>query len=401
MSAPPVDRSTRVRVQIERLVAGGDALAREPSGRVVFVPGALPGETVEIVIDSAKKDFARGRLLSVIDASTARLDPPCPALARGCGGCDWQHVDPTYQLEQKASIVAEALRRTAKLATADVAIAGRVEPWAYRTSLRLALDTEGWPALRRARSNDLVVLDDCLIAHPALASMLPEVCIPGAEEVSLRVGASTGQRTAWWQPVASGPVDVPGDVSTGPGAAIIEHAAGVELRVSAASFFQSGPAAAELLVDTVRALCSAELATAGTVIDAYGGVGLFSAALVPATTSVVVVEGSAAACADATVNLAGRRARVVCSAVERWTPERADLVIADPSRDGLGKRAVEVLAATEAPTIVLVSCDPVALARDTNVLHSAGYAHTTTRVLDLCPQTHHVEAVTRFDRRDD
>ena len=81
------------RVTIERLVAGGDALARLEDGRVVFVDGALPGEVVDVEITQSKKDFARATLASIVTPSPHRVDPPCPNVARGCGGCSWQHLD--------------------------------------------------------------------------------------------------------------------------------------------------------------------------------------------------------------------------------------------------------------------------------------------------------------------
>jgi 23S rRNA (uracil1939-C5)-methyltransferase len=175
-----------------------------------------------------------------------------------------------------------------------------------------------------------------------------------------------------------------------------EVVAGSRLQVSAASFFQSGPAAAELLLAAVREASGASF-DAHTVIDAYGGVGLFASAVDGAHVS--VVEGSASACADAVANLAGRRAKVVHSTVEQWKPRRADLVIADPSRSGLGRQAISVLCATEASLIVLVSCDPVSLARDAGLLRDLGYEHMQSTVFDLFPQTHHVEVVTTFDRQ--
>ena len=110
-----------------------------------------------------------------------------------------------------------------------------------------------------------------------------------------------------------------------------------------------------------------------------------------------VVEESEAACADATANLAGLPAQIMCIPVERWRPRHADLVIADPSRTGLGRQAVAVLAATRAARIVLVSCDPVSLARDAGLLRETGYTHVRSTVYDLFPQTHHVEVVTIFD----
>jgi 23S rRNA (uracil1939-C5)-methyltransferase len=91
----------------------------------------------------------------------------------------------------------------------------------------------------------------------------------------------------------------------------------------------------------------------------------------------------------------------VRSQVEQWRPRRADLVIADPSRSGLGRQAISVLIATQAPRMVLVSCDPVSLARDAGLLRERGYDHLRSTVYDLFPQTHHVEVVTIFDRSDD
>jgi 23S rRNA (uracil1939-C5)-methyltransferase len=387
-----------VRLRIERVVAGGDALARHPDGRVVFVPGALPGELVDADLVTAKRDFARAALVDVVEPSPARIVPPCPELARGCGGCDWQHIDPAAQVDLKVEVVREALRRTAKLPDAPVRQGGAVPPWAYRTSMRLALDREGRPALRTARTNDVVPLDGCLVAHPGLAGLLPSVRVPGADEISLRIGLASGERSAWWVPETAVAAGLASDVGTGAGATVRERVAGRELRVSAASFFQSGPAAAELLVRTVSEAASDALAGASTVVDAYGGVGLLASCAVPDGPRVVLVEGSASACADAAVNLADRAAQVVESAVEEWTPERADVVIADPSRRGLGAPAADRLVATGAETLVLVSCDPVALARDVTVL-APRYGLESATVLDLFPQTHHVEVVSLFRRR--
>jgi 23S rRNA (uracil1939-C5)-methyltransferase len=388
----------RTRVRIERVVAGGDGLAREAEGRVVFVPGTLPGELAEVEVVAAKRDFARARLVSVLEPSPARVDAPCPALAAGCGGCDWQHVAPAAQLELKVEVVREALRRTAKLPDAPVRAGGAVPPWAYRTSMRFALDDDGGPSLRAARSNEPVEVEGCLVAHPLLAAMLPDTRLRGADEVSLRVSSATGERTAWWQPETARATRLPELTATGPAAALVERIAGTELRVSAASFFQSGPDAAELLVRHVGVLAGDALTGAGHVVDAYGGVGLFAACCAGADQAVTVVEGSPAACADARHNLAGRRAEVAETSVEDWLPSPADVVLADPSRRGLGAGAIERLDATGAPVLILVSCDPVAMARDAALL-APHHRLTDAVVLDLFPQTHHVEVVSRFERR--
>ena len=282
-----------------------------------------------------------------------------------------------------------------KLVDPVVELGGSVPPWAYRTTLRLATG-EHRLGLRSRHSHDVVELDACPVSHPLLQDLLASIHIRGSGEVSLRVGAATGERSAW---VIDGDVELlgqPPDVGIGPTAQVHEVVAGRSLRISAASFFQSGPAAAELLVTAVRDACG-EFVNAPTIVDAYGGVGLFAAAVDAATTT--IVESSASACADASANLAHRRVHVLRAQVEQWKPRRADLVIADPSRSGLGRQAVRVLCATQAPRMVLVSCDPVSLARDAGLLRELGYDHVQSTVYDLFPQTHHVEVVTTFDRQ--
>ncbi len=383
-------------VHVEKMAAGGDAIAHLADGRVVFVEGALPGETVRVAITTNKRDFAKGRAVHVMQPSPHRVAPPCPELAKGCGGCGWQHATPDAQLRWKADVVADALRRTAKLPEADIRLGGSVGPWGYRTSMRLAVGTDGRVGLREAASHRVVALDSCMVAHPALAALLPLVRLAGGEELSLRVSVATGEATAF---SSSGDVRFDNsaqDVAVGPDAVLFEDVAGVRLRVTAASFFQSGPAAAELVVATVKHVCGESLrGLRGPLLDAYGGIGLFAATL--GVAEAILVESSPSSCADALVNL-GDRATVHRTSFEEWTPEPVELAVVDPARTGLGRAATDVLAATGAPTVVLVSCDPVSLARDTTLLAAHGYRHAGSTVLDLFPHTPHVEVVTRFER---
>ena len=101
-------------VRFERLVAGGDALGHLADGRVIFVPGALPGELVDVQITQAKKDFARGTVASIVEPSEHRVAPPCEHVARGCGGCSWQHLDVAQHMEAKVAIVREAYAAMAR-----------------------------------------------------------------------------------------------------------------------------------------------------------------------------------------------------------------------------------------------------------------------------------------------
>ncbi|MCB1005530.1 MAG: hypothetical protein KDB35_15205, partial [Acidimicrobiales bacterium] len=155
------------------------------------------------------------------------------------------------------------------------------------------------------------------------------------------------------------------------------------------------------LVDEVLAAGGDELATARTVADLYGGVGLFGAVIgaLPHRPRVVLVERSRSSCADAAVNLADLDAVVQRRPVERWRPVPADVVVADPARAGLGRPGVDVVTATGAAVVVLVSCDAAALGRDAGLLVDAGYRLEQVTTVDLFPHTHHVEVVTRFVRR--
>jgi 23S rRNA (uracil1939-C5)-methyltransferase len=381
-------------VVVEKVAAGGDGIAHASDGRVLFVEGGLPTEHVRVAVHTVKKDFAKGVVDEVLDASPYRVTPPCPALARGCGGCQWQHVSLEGQLALKASIVADALRRTAKIDGAIVREGTSVPQWAYRTSMRFAVDPSGRAGLRAASSHRTVQVDECLVAHPGITALLPDLRVRGADEVSIRVGVASGEVSvlpASPQATVSG---LPDHAMVGEGAVVHETVAGVSLRVSAPSFFQSGPDAAELLVAAVRTACG-DLDERRTVLDAYGGVGLFAATL-PAR-SAVVVESSRSACADAAVNLP--EAEVLCEPFEHWTARPVDLAVVDPARAGLGAAAADVLVAAGPSRIVLVSCDPVSLARDTALLGIRGYQHGGSTVLDLFPNTPHVEVVTVFERR--
>ncbi len=172
--------------------------------------------------------------------------------------------------------------------------------------------------------------------------------------------------------------------------------AGARWRVSGPSFFQASPEGAELLVETVRGALAGEMGAETVLADLYSGVGLFAGSLA-ASGRVVAVESASAAVADAAWNLPPQIETVLC-AVERWPPQRCDVIVADPARRGLGPEAVGVVAATGASTVVLISCDAAAGARDVADLVGVGFAVDSVTVLDLFPQTAHVEIVSVLRR---
>ncbi len=388
-------------LEITTVVAGGDGLGRDEGGRVTFVAGALPGETVTVDVQQQKKDYARGAVQEVIHASPDRMAPPCPFVAVGCGGCDWQHVAPPAQRTLKAAIVADALRRQAKL---DIVVdeGPDLPATGYRTALR-GHAVDGRFGLRRRHSHDIVPVAPCLVAHPLVDELVTDGRFPDGEVV-LRAGARTGERMV----VVHGPADqvrVPegvrvvsaSELAAGTRAWFHEEVAGRRWRISARSFFQARPDGADALVDAVGHALAGALPEGGHLVDLYGGVGLFAGTL--ATGSATLVETSASAVADARVNLADQDVRIVRADVDHWGAARADVVVADPPRAGLGPRGVARTVATHASRIALVSCDPAALGRDARLLGEAGYELRSAQLVELFPHTSHVEVVSQFERR--
>jgi 23S rRNA (uracil1939-C5)-methyltransferase len=415
-------------LRAERMVAGGDAMSRLDDGRVAFITGALPGEEVEIAIRNDRKDFVKATVTEVLDPSPSRVTPPCPHRRAGCGGCGWMHFDPEAQFAAKVEIVAESLRRVGRfeedMVEAVIRLGGAVEPYGYRTTIRLVGLAGGGVGFREERSDEVVRIDHCQVAHDNLSRVLREIDVAPGVELTLRTSAATDGVTARWtrpedrqrrnekrrsnaapgQSVSG----LPADVHIGDRAFIVERIADRNLQVSAPSFFQSGPVAAELLVDAVGR-AAPELATADHAVDAYGGVGLFAATVMNEVRHVTLIESARSSCFDAKENLSNRAGNgpksvdIVRSDVGDWKPADGmapiDVVVADPARSGLAKPGTAAVVRMGAPVVVLVSCDPVSLARDARLLADEGYTMESVEVLDLFPQTPHVECVTRFVRK--
>lgn len=409
----------------DAMVAGGAALARDDGGRVVFVEGALPGERVRVRVGRARPDYAQASVVEVLERSPERVEPPCPARRAGCGGCGWLHVRPGAQRRYRADIVIDALRRIARIDDPPVPSLREVTEPALRTTARLGVSASGRAGHNRpaptsgrrrppgpapVRATTVVPTESCLAAHPLLEELVVHGRYPGSDEVVLRAGVASGERLVWARrssrPAA---VQVPAGVAVvEPGgtrqAVVHEEVAGRRFRIGAESFFQPGPVAAAALVAAVGGAAGDALAGGGHLVDLYAGVGLFASVLgARCSARVTAVERHSPAVADARANLADLDARVVETEVARWRLDAGDgppdLVVADPARPGLGRPGVSAVGASATPRLVLVSCDPASLARDTRLLAEAGYRLATVELVDAFPHTPHVETVSRFDRQ--
>ena len=248
------------------MVAGGAALARDEGGRVVFVDGALPGERVVARVTEERKDFARAVTVEVREPSPDRVAPPCVALAAGCGGCTWQHVAAEAQERLKAGIVVDALRRIGRLADPPVP---SVVPWTGRAADDGPPGGDGRrpgrpPAPGHDDAGAAVATDACLAVHPLLEELIVDGRYPGRARCCC---GSAWRRASGWCRSRTGAADVrvPPDVvvvaqGDGRPAFVHEEVAGRRFRVSAGSFFQPGPVAAEGLVAAVSAAVGESLA---------------------------------------------------------------------------------------------------------------------------------------------
>lgn len=377
----------------------GAGVARAEDGRVVFVEGALPGETVTVELLKVDRRWSRGRVVRVIDPSPDRVPVPCSHQVEGCGGCDLLHVGPDAQLRLKSSMVIDQLVR-AEVDAPDPALRSLDDDHG-RTTIRAAV-VDGRAGYRIRGSHDIVLPEVCDAVDPSAEQLLVDGRFGDAREVTIRVGNRTGERLVLVEG-STFDVEVPDDVlvvsaadlKKGKRAWIHEEAGGRRWRVSARSFFQNRPAGVDALVDEVEEMM-ADLADDGALVDAYAGIGVF-AGTVGAGRTVHAIERGRDSIADARVNLDGD-AKVIKAAVERWRPSPAAVVVADPAREGLGKDAVRALLRAEPSLFVLVSCDPSSFARDAKLLTDAGMRLDRFTVVDMFPGTSHVETVAAFIR---
>ena len=378
----------------------GAGVARAEDGRVVFVEGALPGETVTAEVTQIDKRWSRARVLEVLEPSPERVPIPCAHQLEGCGGCDLMHVAADFQLRMKASIVSEQLLR-AGVEAPDPSLTTLRDDHG-RTTVRAAV-VDGRGGYRVRGSHDVVVPEACGAIDPLAEQILVEGHFGGADEVTIRVGNRTGDRLVLVTG-ADEDISVPDDVlvvstddlAGGRRAWIHEEAAGRRWRISARSFFQNRPAGVDALVAEVDAMVDA-LGREESLVDAYAGVGIFAGTIGRGRTT-YAIERSRDSISDARVNLDGSDVKIINAPVERWRALPAAIVIADPAREGLGKAGVDALVRAEPELFVLLSCDPSSFARDAHLLVDTGMSLDRMTVIDLFPDTTHVETIGAFVR---
>jgi len=393
-------------VQIEKLVYGGRGLARW-NGRVVLAPFVLPGEKVVVEPERESADLIQARTVRVEAAADWRVAAPCPYFGR-CGGCDYQHLPYDRQLEAKREILIETLARVGKISwTGPVEIIA-AEPWGYRNRAQLHLRKHGTRfeiGYHERGSHRLCPIESCPIASPqinravaALARMGPDRRFPDfLRQVELFTNEKdvllTVLDTA--RPLGHRFFDWCGNEIEGfSPSSFLDYPAGADLlRAGVRSFFQVNRFLAGRLPEVVLRDHSGGLA-----VDLYAGVGLLSLPLARRFSRVLAVDSSRSAALDLDYNAqrAGLPIEVHQGPAERVLESiegPVDLLVADPPRAGLGRMVTASLAALRPRRLVVASCDPATLARDLRALLDAEFRVVSVKLVDLFPQTFHIESV--------
>lgn len=428
-----------IELSIERLAHGGDGIAHDDEGRVVFVRGGCPGDTLLARLTHERPTFARALAIEVVEPSADRVEPRCP-YAGACGGCQWQHVSYGAQLAAKRRALADALERIARIQDAPVKETVPCEKrFGYRNRIELTTPLEGILSLGfHGLDGEHVAVDTCDLIRGSQRDAprrlsgalryLQGAGSLGVARVGLRVSSRGETAVDVWTPPGPFPRAFAGStLAKAIGAASVsrvlwrpeddrreirgveslagpikwsESLAGFEFEVSPVSFFQVNTAQAQVLVRLVTEAVAATRSK--TVLDAFCGVGTFTLPLAATGASVIAIEGSGSALRDLRDNLeaANLDALVLPGDVARALADvgRVDAAVVDPPRSGLGRGALEALVACEPSRLVYVSCDPATFARDSARLGERGYDLTSATPVDLFPQTFHVEVVGVFDR---
>ncbi len=418
-----------VTLKFESMAHGGEGLARQDDGRVVFVPYVIPGETARVEIVETRRGMARGRLVELLEAAPQRVLPRCPhfqppppplarehdpSFATGCGGCQWQHIRYDAQLTFKTQIVREQFARIGKMPDAPVLeMLPSRRAWNYRNHMHLVVDENGAPCLQALESHRLVPIRECHILGESLVSVFQtlELDAGSFDGVTLRAGENTGERLIVLE---SGDPEVP-ELETDEAVSIAFRSGDVTVplvgdeylherigartfRISPDAFFQVNTPMAHTLVELVAGYLEPQ---AGDVLlDAYSGGGLFGLWLAPHVARVIEIEENPDALEDARANAADlHNVEFHQGTVERVLQSldaRFDLAIVDPPRAGMDRAALAALAARRPRRVAYVSCDPATLARDVARFVERGYRLARVQPVDLFPQTFHIECVAQL-----
>jgi 23S rRNA (uracil1939-C5)-methyltransferase len=401
---------------------GGDAVVETPNG-VVLVPGALPGERVELVLTSSKRGAARGQLTRVLRAATDRREPPC-AYAQRCGGCPLMIAGAELQREIKRGYLRDACRGIPGGDETEIEWVASAASLAYRRRARLAWhrDTLGY---RRLHSKRVTDIDECIVlvdplrdgwktVRECLASSLRgtgeiQLQLTGADRVVVDLHADDDQAPELFEAcdALSARTIIAGvtlrtknagrPATWGETRIVIQSGEGAALEGPADTFSQANDGVNVRVVEAVVELAE----PAGLrVLELHSGIGNFTVGLAAHAKTLVAVEQDPLAVAACQANLRrrGLQARVAVGDANQPPKGHYDVVVLDPPRQG-AKAVFEHSDVLPGPRrVIYVSCDTATLARDLRLATAKGYRIDRLIGFDMFPHTAHLESLVRLVR---
>ena len=423
-------------------------------GCAVFIPNAIAGERVRVRIEVAKKNWAAGKMVEILEKSPHRVNRECP-VAKLCGGCDFWHMDYAEETRLKAERVRQCLNRIGGENLEEMPILAAPTCYGYRNKAQYPVSSDKKQAFAgffRAGTHQVVANERCLIL-PEETDLVKKIVmahvnrfrIPVYDEVAhqgllrhiyVRRGAVSGQIlvclviNGWKYPhvpeLTEALKKIPGfttlvlSVNTKKGNAVLgdefitlfgpgyieDTLCGLSFRLSARSFYQVNHHQAQRLYDA--AIAQAEITKEDTVLDLYCGVGTITLCMAKAAGKVIGVEVIPQAVEDAKDNALRNgieNARFFCGDAGQAALElekqgvKADVVVVDPPRKGLNADAIEAICRFAPRRVVYVSCDPATLSRDVALLKQRGFSLKNAMAADLFPRCSHVESVVCLTRR--
>lgn len=377
-------------LNIEKVAHGGLCVARH-EGVVIFVRHALPGEIVEAKLTSlapGKRSWF-AQTVNVKKASENRITPKCEFFkADGCGGCDWQHADSSYQRKLKLEVLVEQLERFGQITNArQISSIKAVEPSQsnWRTRIRVVANDEGKWGFRKTRSHEVQVIDKCLIADNSINDVLKTLPAGNPDDEILIVKSK--EETIVY-PVEKRAPSAPNST---------QEVDGHDFAVAGDGFWQVHPGAASVLSRQIKE--SVKGLKVESFADLYAGVGVLAHSLLQEfpTANAIVVEADRSAAQNAKENLKSfKNVQVSSERVDKWVrgvKNKFDVVILDPPRSGAGQTVMQQICRQTLQKIIYIACDPAALARDVLIAKKNGWKLETVVAFDLFPQTHHIESV--------
>lgn len=403
-------------VNIEKLIYGGDGLARLPDGRAVFVPFVLPGEEVSLNIIEEKPRFARALPLEIIKPSPMRITPLCKHFGT-CGGCHYQHIPYQDQIIFKREILLDQLKRIGNINDPPLLnIFPSPETWHYRNHMQFHSNHDGQLGFVDITGQVVFPIQECHLPQNLISDTWPKISLDansGINKASLRQDSfdevlllfegdeETPPEMDLDLPISAAYLNPSGFSYTIAGNDTLAYKIKEKImQVSAESFFQVNTKQAKNMVDFV--LDSISKAGAKEILELYSGVGLFSIFLAEFADHLTAVESAISSCYDFAANLdAFDNVSLYEATVDEALPGlliKPDLILLDPPRAGLTKQARDLILQMQSPQVLYISCDPATLARDLKQFLSAGYRLESIAAFDMFPQTYHVETMTVLRR---